>query len=125
MSFSVGGRSVRLNPHWLVCSCRMCLPPRHHETKTGALPVNPALDGLVPGRCDGGAGVHGTAHAGDGGVPSVVDLWEAVELHLDDLATGVVDVRADDEALGVALDAVADGDDVSGLFTKIMGWGER
>lgn len=45
----------------------------------------------------------------------MVDFWEAVELDFDDLAPGVVDVRADDEAFGVALDAVADGDDVSGL----------
>jgi hypothetical protein len=37
------------------------------------------------------------------------------------LATGVVDVRTHDEALGVALDAVADGHDVSGLLIIIVG----
>ena len=74
-------------------------------------PVNPSLNGTTVGRW---AGVgDGALHTGDGRVPSMVDL--ALELHLDDLTALVVDVGANDQTLLTALDAMADGNDISRL----------
>jgi len=46
----------------------------------------------------------------------MVDL--ALELHLDDLTALVVDVGANDQTLLAALDAMADGNDISRLRKK-------
>lgn len=101
----------------------------------GKSPVNATLDSLSSSGEVSGPGVDGAAHSGHSGVPGVVDFWEPVELDLNDLATlhkdvstlepnanqreatySVIDVRANDETLDVALGTMADGDDVTSLL---------
>jgi len=54
----------------------------------------------------------GTPDAGDGGIPSIVDLaW--LQLDFDDLAASVIPVRADDKAFTTAIYTVVNGDDIA------------
>jgi len=78
-------------------------------------PIHPALNagGL-------GAGVRNSAlNAGNGGVQCVVNL-ALVDLDLNDLSAGVVDVGSHYEALLPAINTMADCDNVAGSNVLII-----